>query len=247
MASDLEMLATIQDFVQAHAAGQNALLELLRYSPARLSVETLSTSEPIRSGAELGDAQSVGVLNWSTVAVQVGFAGRSATEGNGFPVPPRSWVVLPIECNLIDLGADPLDLAAAGDAMVGLIRFDAPQPLMAGSLGGEPLALGESVGDDGADGDPGARAVIASVDVPPGVYRVRTLTWQEGTFDGQVLNMRLVGRNDIVALPSDDRPAPTVIDQAIASSAQRSFQVVADAPSGVGAIYVAQLVVTRLA
>ncbi len=169
----LEGMTTLQEHAAAQLAFSHQLAQLLHASPARMSIETISTNKPVLSAYELGEAQSIGVLNWSSVTIQVGFAGRSATAGNGIAVPPASWLVLPLECNMIDVGADQADLALVGEAHVGLIRFEHRQELAAGSLGGISLPVGDTLSETGQVTNPGAGGAIVTLNIPtPGVYRV---------------------------------------------------------------------------
>jgi hypothetical protein len=229
----LEGLATLQD----NAAGMLQLGEQLRKimhaAPARMSLETLSVAEPMRTLAELGNARSVGVLNWSTVEIQVGHAGRSATAGNGVPVPARSWLLLPLEVNMLDVGADAADLALAGEARVAVIRFDHGLPLMAGTLGGVPLPLGDTLTFAGAT-DPAGGVAAGTVWVTTprltGVYRAQATVSQTGAaLDNPTNPLLLNGAQAIGSLisyqrsaegpwPMTDLPRVTLLDRALALS-----------------------------
>lgn len=103
-------------------------------APHRLETIVLTAATP-RHGDQAGKvAASLGVLNPNPIAVRLGLAGGAATAAaRALPLPPSSGVVLPIDVQDYELGADdPADLAA-GDAVLFVIRFAARQPFFFGA------------------------------------------------------------------------------------------------------------------
>ena len=129
---------TLALLTRATAEQHMAILELRELFASRGGILTdhfLTAQKPSREIKELEDCKSFAVLNFSpSVTVQVGFGGAAATAGGGMPVPPQSFVQLPVETNLAEIAAAVNELEGVQQAMVFFIRFRHLVHLEAGPL-----------------------------------------------------------------------------------------------------------------
>ncbi len=154
---DTEQLpeGTLVLLARATAEQHAAIMELRSLFAKRGGILTdhfLTAAKPARVIKELEDCRSFAVLNFSpVVTVQVGFGGSAAVAGGGMPVPPQSFIQLPVETNLAELAASVAELETVQQAMVFFIRFRHLVHLEAGPL--------NSLAGAGA----GARETVAAV------------------------------------------------------------------------------------
>lgn len=81
--------------------------------------------------------KSFAVLNFSQVTAYIGVGGASATQGNGFPVSPLSFIQLPVMTNEAKIAIPTAELEALGagaSAMLVFIRYRHLVNLTAGAL-----------------------------------------------------------------------------------------------------------------
>lgn len=130
--------STLALMARATAAQHEAILELQALFARKggdLSTHFLTAENPKEEIASL-PCLSFAVLNFSAVTIEFGFGGRSATPGNAIPVPPSSFLQLPIETNIAVIGATLAELSEVEQAMVAFVRFRHLVNLEAGPLSG---------------------------------------------------------------------------------------------------------------
>lgn len=244
-------LGRIEAISELHNRSLAVLHGLLSGAGSETSLETLTASAPVKQIEQMRAARSIGVVNFSPVTVYLGWGGRSASAGNGVPVAPRSWLVLPQPANILDLGASTSDLANLS-AQALLIRFDQHQPLAGGPLdAGFPLA--DTITNAGVSAaTPGPFAFITNVPVVLGaVYDVEVITAQVGTYDNLATNVDLYdGGTWISHLPSIATPITTRLKRHLVTNANNgapAFSLNVRAQAGAGAILLGQIAATRIA
>lgn len=135
LASAHELLITSQRTALSTQEAVDRLVKLTqdREKPARLSSLTLTAASPMQNDDVGEDSRSFGVYNPSDVTVYLG-QGMPARPGVGaLSVPPRSLLVLPVPAAGIDVGADPIELAA-GAVTVWLLRYSTVQAAFLGAI-----------------------------------------------------------------------------------------------------------------
>ena len=98
---------------------------------------------------------------------------------------------------------------------------------------------------------PGAGAdVVQIAGVPAGVYKVRAIIALTGTAETQLTNLRLRQGGTLVAnlpsLPTAASPVEIVLDQVEVDADNSDVDIIAIAAATAGAIYTAQLTMTRI-
>ena len=135
----LEALASVQ---ASHDDLHKLLRELRHYlklanEPATLETLRLTATTPIVRSGPLGSgrvARSVGAINPNNIKVYLGIgAARAAPGSEAVSLAPSSALVVPVFAEDLDVGADPVDLAA-GDAIVHVLRFEGVQPFFFGAF-----------------------------------------------------------------------------------------------------------------
>jgi hypothetical protein len=134
--------SSLQLMLEATHAQHRAIVELQglfarkggELSPHFLTVE--DHFEEIFFNSDEG-VKSFAVLNFSPVTAYVGVGGATATQGNGYPIPPLSFLQLPIFTNEVKIAIPTKELEGLGagaSAMLAFIRYRHLVNLTAGPL-----------------------------------------------------------------------------------------------------------------
>lgn len=128
----------LQLMARATAQQHQAILELRELFARRggqIEEFFLTAEKPERTIKDISsDCRGFAVVNFSTITIQVGFGGRSALAGSGFPVPAQSYIQVPTETNLVILAATLAELEGVSQAMVAFIKYRHLVNLAAGPL-----------------------------------------------------------------------------------------------------------------
>lgn len=138
---------TLAMMARAVAEQHSAVLELQSLFARRggiLSTHFLKQSMPGEKGLvgedifQLEECRSFAVLNFSQVTVFLGFGGKPAREGGGIPIPPGSYLQLPVDTNIARIAAELPALEGVEQALVCFVRFKHLVSLIAGPLANSP-------------------------------------------------------------------------------------------------------------